>query len=176
MTVPVPDPAALVLGYLAEIRGIHADDWTEGTVDELGLRLQRVRVLQGVLHRIGQDIEDTVVASMTEDTAAFPGGQLHRNEVRSSAWIDDSASERMRDDLAAAVAYEVALDVASGEVDPMKRNVALRAIRTAYEVIPSFSALKTAGQRRLGLHIGDYRSFGTTYKIAIEALDDEEGR
>lgn len=175
MTDPAPDPAALVLGCLAEIRGVDSDDWTEGTVDELGLRLHRVRVLQVVLHRIGQDISDTLVASMTEDAMAFPGGQLHREPAGTSAWVHDGASERMRDDLARAVANDVALDVATGEVDPMKRNIALRALRTAYEVIPSFSTLKVAGRRRLGLRIDDYRSFGTSYKITIEAPDDEEG-
>ena len=89
-------------------------------------------------------------------------------------WRDGDAGRRMREDLAAAVASEVALDVATGEVDPMKRNVALAALRVAYEAIPSFSSLKQAGRERLKLRISDYRTYTNFYSVKLERAGVEQ--
>ena len=164
------DPTALALSTLAELQDVPAEDWTHGTLTDLGLRLHRLRAMQAFLRELILDIEETVVADMETDTMDVPGvGRIRREETISSAWRTEGASEQMRDDLATAVAQSVAVDNASGEIDQMKRNVAMATMRLAYEAIPSFSTLKVAGRSRLGLHMGDYRSFDTAYKVRIEA-------
>jgi hypothetical protein len=112
---------------------------------------------------------------MDEDEVTFPGvGRLVRSEKLTTKWRDKSSGEQMRDDLATAVASAVALDVATGEVDPMKRNVALAAIRTAYEAIPSFNNLKVAGRKRLGLRMDDYLAYDSHYVVSLEPVMEEE--
>lgn len=174
MDDPIPDPAALVLGHLAELRGIPEEDWWHGSVADLAHRLHRIRAMREFLHEMEQEIEENLAASMETDVIDIPGlGRSRRSETTRSTWADDSAAERLRDDLASAVAREVALDIATGEMDPMKRNVAMHTMRAAYEAIPSFSSVKTAGRKRFGIAIGDYRSFDTGYTVKIEAVEDE---
>lgn len=170
----VPDPAALVLGHLAELRGMPEEDWTHGPVSELGFRLHRLRQLQGLAHAIAQEIEDSLVASMETNTVEVASlGRLVRSEQTTSTWRDGGAAERMRDDLARAVADSISLDVATGEINVGTRNVALVAIRAAYDAIPAFSSLKVAGRQRFGLHLGDYRSYATHYRVTVESIEDE---
>lgn len=168
------DPAALVLGYLAELRGVTLDDWTEGPVGERGLRLHRLRVLADLLATRISAVEQSLADSMETDRIDVPSlGQLVREEVVRERWKGDGAGERLRDDLAMAVAQDVAMDVGTGELDPIKRNVALATMRAAYDAIPSFSSLKVAGRRRFGLHIADYRDYSTGYKVTVISLEDE---
>ena len=89
----------------------------------------------------------STLAGLDGDRHPRPPGLGHvvRAETSRSTWSSDSAPERLRDDLARAVADDVAIDIATGEIDPMKRNVALHALRAAYEAIPSFSSIKQAG-------------------------------
>jgi len=167
------DPGTVVLTALAELRGIPADDWTEGPVFDRTVRLDRATALIEMLQDCVRDIELSLIDSMEEDEMTFPGiGQLKREEKSTSTWRDGDAGRRMREDLASAVAAEVALDVATGELDPMKRNVAMAALRVAYDAIPSFSSLKTAGRQRLGLDIGDYRRVSTYYTVTLARSED----
>lgn len=168
------EPAALVLGWLGELQGLDEDTWLEGPLQDVGLRLYRLQVMANRVRRLIEAIETDVAGRMERDTADLgPFGLMRRSMVTSSTWRDESAAERMRDDLAVAVAQQVAIDVGTGEIDPVKRNVAMATMRAAYEAIPSFSTLKQAGRTRLGLHIGDYRSYFDRYRVVVEALEDE---
>jgi len=169
----MPDSATVALAALAELAGIPEDDWCDGTIADLGLRFHRLEALDRLVHSLLSAIDQTLVDSMDEDIAAFPGGRLHRTEKESSAWKTKESAKHLRDDLTRAVADNIALDVATGDLDPMKRNVARATMALALEAIPSFSSLNKAGRERLGLHIGDYRDFATHYKVTVEALDDE---
>lgn len=163
------DPGTVVLVALAELRGLPEDAWTEGPVNDRAMRLDRALALVQMLKDGIRDIELSLIDSMEEDEVIVPGvGKLVRQRSSSSTWRDKDASKRLRDDLAAAVAADIALDVATGEYDPMKRNVALAAIRVAYDAIPAFSSLKVAGRDRLGLSIGDYRAFTDYYVIGLD--------
>lgn len=168
-----PELATMLAAFIDQIDYIALDTWTEGPVDELGIRLHRARVLQGILHRIDEELEEALIPAMDTDIVGFPGGRLHREETRRSTWTDGEAGERMRDDLAAAVARTIAMDNATGEIDSMKRMVALHTMRTAYEAIPSFSTLLKAGRTRLGLRLGDYRRYDTGYRITIDTEEDD---
>ena len=167
------DPATSVLGYLAELRGAYAlDDWTDGTIEDRGLRLHRLRVLDDLVTTLIAAIEESLASSMEYDRIRMPYGELVREEVKRERWKDEHASDRLRDDLAEAVAVDIAMDVATGEVDPMKRNVAIAALRAAYVAIPSFSSLKVDGRRRFHLHLDDYREAVPGYKVTVIAAED----
>jgi hypothetical protein len=163
------EPAAVLLGTLTELRATRPDAWTEGTRTDLALRLDRVQTLLDHLNEVRGWLELALAESMETDDEVIPGiGGLHRTEERRWTWRGPHSNEQMRDDLAVAVATKVAVDVGTGELDPIKRNVALHAIRTAYEAIPSFSTLKVGGQRQLGLAIGDYRTYDTYYRVRLD--------
>ena len=166
------DPASLLLGYLAELRGYELDEWTDGSIEERGLRLHRLRVLVELLNDRISAVEESLSGSMEYDRIRMPYGELVREETSRERWKDDGANERLRDDLAEAVAVDIAMDVATGEIDPMKRNVALAALRAAYVAIPSFSSLKVDGRRRFHLSLGDYRESLTGYKVTVIAAED----
>lgn len=174
MTESDTDPATPVLCALAELRGTRPDAWTEGTIRERAVRLERANALIGMLLEGIRDVELSLAESMEEDRAEVAGvGLLERTEKVTSEWAYKGAGERMRDDLAIAVARTVATDVMTGEVDPMRRNLALQAIRTAYEAIPSFSSLKVNGRARLGMSMDDYRRFSRHYVVKLHSIEDE---
>lgn len=161
-----------MLAAMAELRGIPADRWTDGPLFDRTVRLDRAKAMIEMLEEGIREIELSLIDSMEEDELTFPGiGQVKREEKWTSSWRDGDAGRRMREDLASAVAAEVSLDVATGEMDPMKRNVALAALRMAYEAIPSFSTLKTVGRERLGLRIGDYRRSSSYYTITLNRAE-----
>lgn len=169
------EPAGTTLAVYALLQGIPPDAWIDGTVIDQGIRLDRLRALQGLAHFLAQEIEDTLIGAMDSDHVDLPGiGRLVRSETSSSKWSTEHASDRMREDLARAVATSIALDIATGAIDTTRRNIALAAINAAYEAIPSFSSLKVAGRSRFGLHIGDYRTYSTSYKVTVEHLEGED--
>jgi hypothetical protein len=168
----VYDPATHVLGYLAELRGMELDEWTDGTIEERGLRLHRVRALAGLLDVIANALEESLSGSMEYDRMRMPYGELIREETKRERWTDEGASDRLRDDLAEAVAVDIAMDVATGEIDPLKRNIAIAAMRAAFVAIPSFSSLKLDGRRRFRLDLRDYRETLTGYKVTVIAAED----
>jgi hypothetical protein len=163
------DPATALLSALQETRVIPDDAWTEGGMFDLALRLDRVNALAEILNKVKGYLETELADRMEADDVPIHGvGLLHRAPAWRSTWRTKDSGNQMREDLARAVATQVALDVATGDVDQMKRNVALHALRTAYEVIPSFSSLKVAGARRLGLDESDYRERSQYYTVKLE--------
>ena len=165
----VPDPPALALSCLAQLRGVQRDAWIDADLIDRAASLDRLRAIQALAHELAQDIEGELAATMEADVLDLAGMRLVRSEGTSSSWRNEHSSQVMRDDLSLAVATNVALDVGTGEVDPIKRNIAVATMRTALEAIPSFSSLNKRGRERLGLRMGDYR---TTYKVAV--LTQEE--
>lgn len=167
------DPAALVLGHLAEFQGLSEDAWLEGSPEDLGIRLLRLQALGRIVKYATDAIETALAERMELDTLEMPGfGRVRRSETTSSTWRYDGASEQMRDDLARAVAASVAMDVATGEIDSAKQMIALAAMREAYRAIPSFSSIKKDGGRALRLRIADYRSYSTHYRIEVDDIED----
>jgi len=144
------------------------EDNGDHTVDGLARRLLSLRLLKGRITELEAELEDDLVASMESDHTVVPGtGLVKRVERSSSTWRFDGAGERMRDDLVHAVANRVAVDVGTGEIDTVKRNIAAEAMRVAFTAIPAFTTLK---RNSLGLRNSDYRQYSNTYRISIEEL------
>ena len=103
------------------LAAISEDEWTTGTIAELAQRSQELRRLQSIIRSADKAIEDTLVGSMETDVMDIQGvGRLIRQEKTQTTWKYQGANDQMRDDLAAAVAQTVAIDVATGEIDKMK--------------------------------------------------------
>jgi len=163
------DPGTVVLTALAELRPMKPDEWTDGPIFERAVRLDRINALVALLMERREQIEESLIPSMVDDVVPVAGvGRLVREEKWSSTWRTGNSSQQMRDDLATAVATSVATDVATGDIDQMRRNIALQALRVAYRAIPSFSSLNKAGREELGLHIDDYRSSSSHYKVTLQ--------
>jgi len=167
------DPALIAHEAQLELGTISRDEWAEGDTQELARRLLRLDELAAAVRELRADIADTLTGSMEVDEMIVPGvGVLRRSETTTSTWNHNASAEMLREDLAAAITAEVATDIATGEIDEMKRNVARATMRAAYDVIPSFSSIKAAGPKRFGVRISDYRSYGVTYKVAVQATGE----
>lgn len=151
------------------LAAVEADEWTEGTLGEVAARLRLLRSMIVFVKELESMAELHLIESMDTDHLEVDGvGRFTREETTTSTWADDGASERMRSDLAMAVARNVSVDVGTGEIDEIKQRVAMATMRAAYEAIPSFSSLKVAGRRRFGLRLDDYRTYGNGYRIIME--------
>jgi hypothetical protein len=163
------EPSRALAVAMEEVRHISGDVWTEGHISELALRLDRVKALAEKLTEIRAWLEIDLADRMEADEVRVPGiGRLVRTKFTSSGWKYDGAGEQLRNDLANAVAVDVSMDIGSGEIDPIKRNIALAAIRAAYEAIPAFASLKAAGPKRFGVKISDYRNYAEVYRVNLE--------
>jgi hypothetical protein len=165
---PVVDraPAGVALGCLVELRSV--PDWTDGDFLDRAVALSRLKAIVTLCKEAMVHLEVDLAESMPEDTMTTPVGLLRRTEKVTSTWRDDAAGDRFREDLAHAVVIEVSMDIGSGEVDPIKRNIAAAALRKLYEVIPAISTVKSGAKRAIGIDIGDYRSFSRHYAVELQ--------
>lgn len=161
------DPAAALLGMIAELRSFRPEHW-DGDLLTRALAYSRLRFLAALCTENAEALEADLAASMeTDDVQAGPL-RLHREPTTRSAWRHKDSGRQMREDLAQAIAASLALDMATGEINPVIRNIVVATMRAAYEAIPSFSSLNKAGRERFGLRVGDYREFSTVYKVTVE--------
>jgi hypothetical protein len=170
---PVVDraPAGVALGCLVELRSV--PDWASGDLLERAITLDRLETIVALCKEAIGLLELDLAESMEEDTMVTPVGLLRRTEKVSSTWKYDGAGDQFRDDLAVAVVRHVAADNATGELDPIKRNIAHATLRQLFEVIPAVSTVKAGSKRAIGIDIGDYRSFSRHYTVRIEGAPDE---
>jgi hypothetical protein len=109
---------------------------------------------------------------METDRVTVPHvGWLRRVPTKRSEWRDERSAEDFRHAIAETVVREIALDLATGEVDPVKRNIARATINEMYDIIPSFSDVKARG-RRLGIDVSDFRSYSTVMKVEFDPEGD----
>lgn len=151
------------------------DEATDGTIDDLARRLDMIDRTQAVLREARDGIVLALAENMEEDTVLTGVGMIRRKERRpSKQWRDDEAVDRFHDDLVRAVADEQALDTATGEMDPMKRNVAAATARALLGNLSRSWNLRIDGQRRFGIYERDYRSAqgAPVYSITIEGTDE----
>jgi hypothetical protein len=144
------------------------EDPTEGTFDELCWRWRDAQVWRKQLDDVIAALETDMVSRMEEDHQPVRGlGLMRRYKAKQTAWRDGSASADFRRDVGDVVVNHVAMDIATGELDPVKRNIARATVATLYEVIPAFSSVKARGQA-MGIDLDQYRATTETYKIALD--------
>lgn len=143
------------------------EDATQEDTEHLALLLGDCVEMMAAVTKLHSDLQLELAARMEADTVTIPGvGFLARTQEPTSRWKDADSAETLRHDLREAIAQRLSANIRTGEVDLMTRNIVREALDAAFEIIPSFSNIKAPG-RKLGLDIGDYREFGTRYRVAL---------
>ena len=149
-------------------------DPTDGSLDELAERYLAARALANEFTAIGDAIELELAARMETDEVPVRGvGVLVRGAEKRSAWRDKHASAEFRYQTGLAVVREIALDIATGELEPVKRNVAQATVDLMLDVIPAFSSVKARG-RALGIHPDEYRTVSEVYRVTVDTAQQED--
>jgi hypothetical protein len=162
-----PDPERACAEFIGALEHIAAEEWIDGPVPDIGRRLAMARWILVRIQRAVNDMSDALALSMEEDSLTVDGfGILKRTPIKSSRWRYEESAQRLRDDVRDAVVSSIAMDIATGEVDPVKRNIARVAIDRVWDIVPSFSTIKAAG-RSYDLDINEYRDFVTVNKIEL---------
>lgn len=147
-----------------------ARDPTEGDLAELASRYRDARHWANQLTGIADDLEAELAARMETSEVHIRGvGLLVRRAERRSTWRDEHASADFRRDVGQAVVHKVAVDIATGELDPVKRNISQFTVETMFEVIPAFSSVKAPG-RKLGIDVEEYRVVSEVQKVILEEV------
>jgi hypothetical protein len=145
-------------------------DPSEGDLREVATRYRDARYWANELNRIADDLEMELSARMEADEVPVSGvGLLVRRTERRSTWKDEHASADFRRHVGQAVIHKIALDVATGELDPVKRNVATVTVDLMFDVVPAFSSVKAPG-RKLGIEVEEYRVISEVYRVSLEEV------
>lgn len=149
-----------------------------GTIEELARRLDLALRAIALLNDIAGQAEMALVEAMPEDAMAINGvGLLVRSEKPPRmSWHDEDSASRLRDDLSVAIARDIAFDVATGEIDPLKRNIAMVAAQAALDAVgkTGLNSVLSGAQKRYGVWMNEYkaRQFGG-YRLKIETPTGE---
>ena len=150
-------------------------DLPDPTEDETVVLVQRLRDGQRVAAKLKEAMEMLSLelsARLEQDITTFVGvGVVQRGYTRRSQWKDKGASEDLRTDVGNAVSSAIALDVGTGEIDTLRRNIARATVDAMYEIIPAFSGVK-AGAKKYGISIGEYRQFSDVPVVTVTPVED----
>jgi len=167
----------IVDAYLSEaftaLDIIELDHATEGTVGEYAQRLDLCLRIIRAATELRNALELALAEAMPESRMIEGGLRITRERAARSYWKDPDSSERMRAAIEASVSQRLALDVGTGEVDPVRRNLISYAIHELWEVLPAPSALK-AGAKKYGLRISDYREFQDGFTIRLSPAEEPD--
>lgn len=145
-------------------------DVTDGDLADLARRLSTAQVAVEQLRLLAEMLQLELAARVEDEVTPVPGvGLIQRGYTRRSQWRDPDSAELLRSDIANAVTSTLALDIATGELDPVKRNIARAAIDALWEILPAFSSVKQPA-RRYGIRISDYRTYQDVpvVRVALE--------
>jgi hypothetical protein len=151
---------------------------TSGTVEELARRLDLTLRATTLLNDIAEQLEQALIDAMPEDAMAINGvGVLMRSERQPRMiWRDEESAGRLRDDLSGAIAREIAFDVGTGEIDPIKRNIATVAAQAALDAVgkTGLNSVLTGAQRRYNVWMNEYKERQAAgYRVKIETPTGE---
>lgn len=143
------------------------EDITDGELADLARRLSTAQRAMAVLRTMAEDLTLEISARVESDLTPVPGvGVIERGYTRRSNWKDEHSSERLRHDLGEAVVTTISLDLATGELDPVKRNISRATVSALMECLPAFSSIKQPAHR-FGIRIGEYRDYGDVPVVRI---------
>jgi hypothetical protein len=159
---------------VSAVYDITIEEVTEGTVDEVGMRLDALMRLQGHTATLIEALKQQLLESMTENSVTIVGvGIITKVRKQGSKRLKTKESSRhMREDIAVKSARDVAEDRFTGEVDVAKREAAYEGIKRALAVIPSFTGLIYKEAQALGLDESDYYDKAWYDTIAIVPMEE----
>lgn len=141
------------------------DEAIEGNVHDVATTYAEAVRLKAAAQSLIDACTESLIDRMEDDTTDVPGVGLFARTTtsRKRNRYDDSA-EQMRSALAEAVARSISFDVATGELDPMKRNIARAAVNLATQHA-SVSGLKQTARTALDIAPDDFYEFHRTTTI-----------
>jgi len=146
-------------------------DVTNGDIRECAERLRDALAAKAALEDVIAALQMELPARMEGDSVAIAGvGVLRKQKYTTSTWADDAASIHFRALVADTAINKVALNVATGELDPTIRQVGRAVVDKLWEYVPSFSTVK-APAKRDGIDVDEFRSFTHTTKVTLDTLD-----
>ena len=161
------------MGTVDELLAMDAP--SEGTIDELGMRLRDLYAVVEQARDLIAVIESDLIARMEGDLAVVPHvGVFERSLARTSRWRDKTASADFRRDVFAAIVDEVAVDKVTGDRDQLRANVARLVMQQVDDALPAFSSLKASGRKRLRIDVDQYREFDESYKLTYHGEGPDE--
>lgn len=152
---------------------IESDHATTGTIGEYAQRLDMLRRIIALATELRNAIELAIAEAMPENRMVEGGLRISRERSSRSYWRDADSSERMREAIEQQVATTLALDVGTGEIDPVRKNLISYAIHQLWDVLPAPSTLK-AGARKYGINLRDFREFQPGFTIRITPVEETE--
>ena len=151
------------------------EDVTEGPLDELALRYDAVRRIQGMAKVLADALELQLIEAMPADNLDIPMVGVIRRVEKRSRRVGPGGTSRLHRDLAVAVAKTVGTDPFTGEISDGRRTAALDAVRVVTDVCTvSATALKQNARELIGLEPDDYVATSTTYAIVMEVEDEAQ--
>jgi len=147
-------------------------DPTDGSTRDLALRLRHAKDVARRLKDATDALELELAARLESDITTLSGvGIVRRGYTRRSQWRDPESSADLRHDVGEAVCKHVALDVGTGEIDPLRRNIARATVEALYDVIPAFTSVKQPA-KRYGIQIDEYRRYQDVPVITVEPEEE----
>jgi hypothetical protein len=158
---------------VTSLMDVPLEDVTEGPLDELALRYDALRRIQGMAKVLSDAVELQLIEAMPADTFDVPMlGRVRRIEKRSRR-VGPGGTSRLHRDLALAVAKSVGTDPYTGEINDVRRDAAREAVRVTTDVCTiSATALKQNARELIGLEPDEYVAIGSTYAIVMEVEDE----
>ena len=142
------------------------EDCIDGDTPELARRYRLALEAGAALRQLVDDLSDELAARMEADQVRVPGvGMLERKRERRSTWPHEHSSVEFRKAVGDTAVNRIALDVGTGELDPVRRNIGRAVVDLLWEYVPSFSSVKAAGKRD-GIDVDQFRT--TSYVERVE--------
>lgn len=145
----------------------------EGSVADLAKRLALFLKIKALLDLAIKDMSDAMALKMDFELLDVPGyGWLKKVPTETSRWKDKNSSTDLREDIKSAVVASVAMDIGTGELDPVKRNIARATADRLMSILPQPNAVLKEG-KNYGIDIRDYRDYTQTYRVAFAEQDTD---
>lgn len=146
------------------------EDVTDGELADLARRLSTAEQALEQLRLVASVLSSEISARVEVDITPVPGvGVIQRGYTRRSNWRHESSAAELRTHIGEAIVRAISLDIATGELDPAKRNISRATIEALWDILPSFSSVKQPAHR-YGIRIGEYREF---YDAAVVHIAKE---
>lgn len=141
---------------------VETDAVCDGSLDDVARSYADALRLKAVAQEAIDAAAESLLDRLEEDQTNIAGlGQFARSTTSRKRNRYDDSADQMRSALSEAVARSVAFDVATGEIDPMKRNVARAAVDLAVQHA-SVSGLKQSARKALGIAPDDFYEYQRT--------------
>lgn len=141
---------------------VTSDEVCDGTIEDVARNYAAALRLKAAAQDAIDACTESLLDRMESDEQNIAGvGSFARSTTNRKRNRYDDSADRMREALASAVARSVAFDVATGEIDPMKRNVARAAVELAVQHA-SVSGVKQSARQALGIAPDDFYEYQRT--------------